>query len=87
MNELEVAKAIAADSECCPGMELALERGAALSTRPAGLEKALAQKRGTTGFRIIYRLPRGKRGDKSPMASATWIDVKFCPFCGKEVAQ
>ncbi len=67
---------------CCPAMRLALSRSG-----NAGLSREVMANftTGKCSLVLVYRLPKATRGDKSEHAKAAWIDVAFCPFCGKRI--
>jgi len=73
--------------ECCPVLALALARDVSKQVR-RGFEVA-------TPFRIstgkalpeqlIYRFPKGARGDTSEFKDTTYAAVAYCPFCGTKL--
>lgn len=67
--------------ECCAGMELALSRVRTKDRLGLMREQLLVFKTGEFIYKLILRVHTGP-GSKAPGA---WIELNFCPFCGKRV--
>lgn len=79
--------------ECCPVLDMVLRRDCSKNVRrgfeiatPFGLSDGKAR-----AERIIYRFPKGKKGDQRETADeSNWSAVsyalaRFCPFCGAKL--
>jgi hypothetical protein len=71
--------------QCCPVLELVLQRGVSQRARVGlAIAESINFKSGAMGQSLVHNMVRGKKGES--YQNVTYAEAKFCPFCGTATA-